>query len=398
MSNSYFLKSGNRFTLTNKNNVQISDYLPLGTYSVNFDGNRGEFFFETIDDFSFKGKRYGDINQRADRVISTFADRAQNTGVLLNGEKGSGKTMLAKVISEKLREEHGISTLVVNTAFHGELFNNFIASISQPVAVIFDEFEKVYDTDKQEDLLTLFDGTRGSKKLFIVTANEGFGVSKYMYNRPGRLYYMFDYNGLDEGFITEYCKDQLVNKNAQTIRDIVVFSRSFRAFNFDMLKALIEELNRYGESVEDAVNFLNIKPTGTSGEFKVAWSSLEDTEEYQGFKWAPIIGINPYSERFYLQGHRNLGNAVGEGFSSTVNDILATKKYDPKTVSAVDGYVSPSDVTEITEEGALIITTNALRIGRDHPMITLRVEPVVREKKKYSRMKDFGYVDTDGGW
>lgn len=379
---SYFLKSGNRFNVTNKNNISISDDLPLGTYSVNFDSQRGEFFFETIDDFEFKGKRYGDVNQRAERVIKTFADRPQNTGVLLNGEKGSGKTLLAKLVSEKLRVDHGISTLVVNTAFHGEIFNNFIASITQPVAVIFDEFEKVYNRLKQEDLLTLFDGTRGTKKLFIVTANEGYGVSQYMYNRPGRLFYMFDYNGLDEEFIVEYCADELKSQDRTVVRDICVFSRSFKAFNFDMLKALVEELNRYGETVEDAVNYLNIKPTGTTGTFKVAWSSLEDDPETQDWKWQMITGTNPYSGPFYVRANKpmvpDLANA-----SKLIASVESTARGE------ISGYINPRDIIEITEEGHIIASSKTLRIGRDHAEVVLRIEPVLQEKKKYSRMRDF---------
>jgi hypothetical protein len=41
---------------------------------------------------------------------------------------------------------------------------------------------------------------------------------------------------------------------------IVKASLLFPKFNFDMLKALVEEMNRYGESAMDSLKFLNIKP------------------------------------------------------------------------------------------------------------------------------------------
>ncbi|HRZ82907.1 MAG TPA: hypothetical protein P5069_10620, partial [Candidatus Hydrogenedentes bacterium] len=45
-----------------------------------------------------------------------------------------------------------------------EAFNTFMQAIEQPLVVLFDEFEKVYDDQEQQALLTLLDGVYPSNK------------------------------------------------------------------------------------------------------------------------------------------------------------------------------------------------------------------------------------------
>jgi hypothetical protein len=39
--------------------------------------------------------------------------------------------------------------------------------------------------------------------------NDKFKVNQHMRNRPGRIFYMIEYKGLDKQFIREYCQDRL---------------------------------------------------------------------------------------------------------------------------------------------------------------------------------------------
>ena len=63
-----------------------------------FDNECCHFFLEQINDFDVKEKLYVDVTPHADRVLRTFKYQHTSTGVLLAGEKGSGKTKLAKNI------------------------------------------------------------------------------------------------------------------------------------------------------------------------------------------------------------------------------------------------------------------------------------------------------------
>ncbi len=258
----YFLKSGNRFNVSTKEAMDLHEALPAGNYTVKFDKMADAFYLEAIENFEIKGKIYGDTRKRAERILNTFQDRTASTGILLTGEKGSGKTLLAKMLSIKGAEQ-GVPTIVINAPWCGDQFNAFLQMIDQPTIILFDEFEKVYDSDDQEQMLTLMDGVFPGKKLFVLTCNDKWRVNQHMRNRPGRIFYMLDYKGLGYEFVREYCEDNLNNK--AHIEKVCQISSLFGEFNFDMLKAMVEEMNRYNETPQDALRMLNAKPEFEEG-------------------------------------------------------------------------------------------------------------------------------------
>jgi hypothetical protein len=253
---SYYLKKGKSYIVTSKESLDLHEQLPVGNFTVQFNSDTG-FYLEEIERFSDVKRYYGDILRNAERIYTTFMDRAQSTGVIFNGEKGSGKSLLAKALSIRGYAD-GIPTIVINAAFHGDNFNKFVQSIQQPTIILFDEFEKVYDREEQEGILTLLDGVYPSKKLFVLTCNDKWRVDFNMRNRPGRIFYMLDFRGLEQAFVREYCEENLKNKAflEKTCNIVAMFTE----FNFDMLKALVEEMNRYNEDPSVAIRLLNIKP------------------------------------------------------------------------------------------------------------------------------------------
>lgn len=257
----YFLKSGNRFSVSTKESMDLHDSLPADTYTVKYDKMQDRFYLEQIEQFLIRGRIYGDSERNCERILSTYTDRPGSTGVMLTGEKGSGKTLLAKMLSVRALSL-GIPTIVINQPWCGENFNAFIQMIEQPTVILFDEFEKVYDREDQEKMLTLLDGVYPSKKLFVLTCNDKWRVNEHMRNRPGRIYYMLDYRGLDNDFIVEYCEENLKNKTH--IHSICRIATVFDQFNFDMLKAMVEEMNRYDETPQQVMRLLNARPEFSS--------------------------------------------------------------------------------------------------------------------------------------
>jgi hypothetical protein len=309
---SYFLKSGNTYQVSSKEAMDLHEELPAGNYVIKKNEMTGQLYLETIDDFEIKGKQYGDLTRNTGRIMNTFLDRPATTGVMLAGEKGSGKSLLAKAVSIEAHKQ-GIPTIVINAPWSGDKFNSFIQSIEQPVVILFDEFEKVYDRESQEAILTLLDGVFPSKKLFVLTCNDKWRVDAHMRNRPGRIYYMLDFKGLTADFIIEYCEDNL--KAKQHTDKIVQIAGLFTEFNFDMLKALVEEMNRYDEAPEVALKMLNAKPEFDQGtakyavELSVAGVPIERKDiahqQWQGNPLSSAIHIN-YKEyengKFDIEG------------------------------------------------------------------------------------------------
>jgi hypothetical protein len=251
------LKSGNIYRVANEEAIKSLDKLPPQNYTVKYNEQSGEFFLEVIAPFNIPSKLYGDVQAKAERILNTYESRNEITGVLLEGSKGSGKTLLAKYVSQ-LALKLDIPTVVINQPFCGDVFNQFIQSLGDGVIVVFDEFEKVYNHEEQERVLTLLDGVFPSKKLFFLTVNNIRRINSQMVNRPGRIYYMITYSNLSSEFIAEYCDANLLDKS--NIPSIVNYAKIFNSFNFDMLQAVVEEMNRYNESFFEAITMLNVDP------------------------------------------------------------------------------------------------------------------------------------------
>lgn len=261
----FYTREGTAFLPSSALPADIHNFLPAGNYIVKCTPT-GQFYVDQVDTFNITGKVYGDTIPKAQRILNTFNDRPNCTGVLLAGEKGSGKTLLGKMISQ-LAGEADMPTLIINTPFTGDSFNQFIQRIDQPAVILFDEFEKVFDSEQQEAILTLLDGAFPTKKLFILTCNDQYRIDQHMRNRPGRIYYMLEFKGLDVAFIEEYCQERLDDKSH--IPAICKVSSMFHQFNFDLLKALVEEMNRYHESPIKALEMLNAKPSASHGSYNL---------------------------------------------------------------------------------------------------------------------------------
>lgn len=338
-----YLKQGISYKVTEPTALNFHEKLPAGNYIIEQD-REGNFYLNEIDSFVAPGKIYGNTLRNADRILNTFLKRPASTGVLLNGEKGSGKTLLSKMISIEAAQQ-GIPTIVVNRPWKGDGFNNLMQSIDQPCIVLFDEFEKVYDRDDQEAILTLFDGVFPSKKLFMLTCNDKYRVDTHMRNRPGRIFYMLDFAGLDQAFIAEYCADNL--DKVEHTEMICKIATMFDAFNFDMLKALIEEMNRYGETPQEAMAMLNAKP------------EFSDKVEYDV---AIVVDNQPVAEE-HLSNTRWRGNPLASNdYVSWFDDRDEDKdEHDWINVSIGQEFLQKVDAKEgrfvfSSDKGTVILT------------------------------------------
>lgn len=281
MSNLIFQQHGNCF-VPMPGALTQHEQLPPGTYNMVYHESMAgkSLHLVATDDLGVPGKIYGNVEKRVKRLISTFKAReGVPTGALLSGLKGTGKTILAKRASEVLRTQHKIPTIIINEPFAGGDFLALIASIKQPCLVLFDEFEKVYGGEhgheRQNALLTLLDGTFSSHKLFMFIVNDNNLVDS-LTNRPGRIHYRWSYGSLDMGTVVAYGRDTL--KNQRHLDSLSLVCRMVTKLSFDILKALVWEMNQYEMDAVDALDGLNIdwmpmrsyeaQVTATDGEYK----------------------------------------------------------------------------------------------------------------------------------
>ena len=325
---------GNSYKVSKKESLDLTEKLPAGNYVIKKNDMTGELYLEAIDQFEIKGKIYGDTIKRADRILYAFNDRPATTGVMLTGEKGSGKTLLAKMLSVKGYEQD-IPTIVINAPWCGDSFNAFIQSIEQPVIVVFDEFEKVYDEQEQEAMLTLLDGVYPTKKLFVLTCNDKWRVNQHMRNRPGRIFYSLEYKGIEADFIREYCEDNL--KAKEHIEKIIGIAGTFGQFNFDMLKALVEEMNRFNETPQEAMMMLNAKPEySEESRYKIKMMINGEELDETNFDEKEWHG-NPLTKRVHISYKNFYEPEDNDGDEIAIGDFdWERKTFEPSNLKKID--------------------------------------------------------------
>ncbi len=196
--------------------------------------------------------------------MRAYEERPQNTGVLISGTKGTGKTEMAEMICQQAIA-NGSIVIRVNQAFSGTNFEEFLKGIHQPKVVFIDEFEKRFKNKEdeegqnpQENMLSMMSSACEAKTLWLFTSNN-HNVNEFMMNRPGRILYHFKFDTIDRDIIEQYCQENLEDK--KEMENIFQIASVFDCFSFDMLQAIVEEMNRFGESAKDAIEYLNMKPT-----------------------------------------------------------------------------------------------------------------------------------------
>jgi len=380
----HFFRSGNTYMVAPADAVNMTDTLPPGNYVVKYNDFKG-FYLETSESFKLPGKVYGNCGYNAERILSTFNGRDRNTGVLLVGEKGSGKTLLAR----KIARDSNMPVLVINSGFTGDNFNSFLSSITQPCMVFFDEFEKIYDKDSQEKILTLLDGTYQSRKLFVITSNDKWRIDTHMRNRPGRIFYLLEFGGLSEEFIVEYCDDNLLPQYKHLAEKIVEVSALFDVFNFDLLVAFVEEINRYGDEPKQLLPLLNAKPEYSGDISYSVQLFIRDIQVIPAALDCKALELNTTSGEFDVGVYFSWGSD-DEDLSSEISKELSEYETPNPDMDKIHGWLKSGDLSLGRPTG------NVIQIHRDNKKFTrYDFEFTPDDITEYLGTKSIVYVSDD---
>lgn len=226
--------------------------LEKGVYLLTQDQLTGAPILKPKEDFKTPSKIYGNYLALAQRYVNTFKTKSGNLGIALVGEKGTGKSLLAKLVCIEAK----LPVLVVSEKFNSKSFlEDALSSIKQECIIFLDEFEKNFKGDDQHEVLSIMDGALEGRKLFLLTSND-IRLSNFLTNRPGRIYYYRRFVTLEPDIIEAMIVDNLHNIDYK--KDIYEVLESFTVINADMVLSLINESNLYKESPKDSVKHLNL--------------------------------------------------------------------------------------------------------------------------------------------
>ena len=253
------LKIGKTISFYDDSSFSVLDKLEKGNYVLN-EGLRG-IFLEEHDNFTFPKKIYGKEELFVNHVLNYYQNSDKNVAVALVGRKGQGKSLTAKLLSER----SNLPVILIKEEVDARSIID-ICSIDQPLVIFVDEFEKLYEktydrndnpVEKQNVWLSILDGTASfkHKHIFIFTSNKD--LSEYLVDRPSRIRYMRNYDRVSTEIIQDYVNDNLVDKSK---KDDLISVISSKNINLDILSELIKEINFSNLSVSDIISFFNYNP------------------------------------------------------------------------------------------------------------------------------------------
>lgn len=190
------------------------------------------------------------------RVLKHYENNVSITGVMLEGTKGSGKTVMAKQIAVK----SNLPILILDNSIRPYYLKSIFDKIRNlEMCVIIDEFDKLGEDYDDNQMLQVFDGIFSSgKKLILTTCNDIDNVNDYMKDRCGRIRYCRTFEEMGPAMISEVLKDRLNDKTKITsLTDFI--SKEFGLISFDNVASFAEEVNNYpDESYESLFKDMNI--------------------------------------------------------------------------------------------------------------------------------------------
>ena len=250
-----WIKSGNEYQRV-EGECDNVETLPPGIYTVHLSDKKGwwlEFYREK---FTFDYKLYGCDEGFIDYFMKTYENTKGNIGVMFNGIKGTGKTVTAKVLANKLN----VPIIIVKGMgdFNAALME-YLSSFNFDCVYFFDEFEKNFKDD-DASVLQIMDGVYNSeyRKVFLLTTNRTW-VNENLLSRPSRIRYIKEFKNIGKELIDEYMEDNLIDKTAK--EDIVTYIDTLDVSTIDILKTAVQEVNIHGkEEFRKNMKVLNADP------------------------------------------------------------------------------------------------------------------------------------------
>lgn len=259
IKNAEFIKVGNNILPKPKG----ADYELIngGVYDLKWDRFEGRAIFTENGKLNLPDKVY-ELEEDTifkTRVLNNFNKNDKSVGIMLAGTKGTGKTMLAKVIAK----ESNLPIIIVDSQYPANRLVTFFKQFTTPVCIIFDEIEKNFDTSSMLDFLDGVEKT--TKKLVLMTCNNLNRVSEYLQDRCSRVRYIRKYTPTDNlAFLPMLIEDKQI-KNAKEVEEFI--KTKFKLPSIDNINAFLNEIKELEDedlSLDDIIKYMNINLNDSS--------------------------------------------------------------------------------------------------------------------------------------
>lgn len=189
------------------------------------------------------------------RILHNFNNDDKNTtGVLLTGDKGTGKSVTAKILAK----EANLPIIIINPDTEERYLNDFFKEFDTPVCILFDEVDKGFNT---RQMLTFLDGLqKTAKKLVIMTANNADEIDSFIKNRCSRIRYYRNYDMLRDAkeYAELICDAKGIENKDEVVKFIV---NNIKYPSIDNICSFVDEIiftKNWGLTLYEVLEFMNI--------------------------------------------------------------------------------------------------------------------------------------------
>lgn len=265
------------------------DKIPVGVYKISM-VKQGFYLEYVMDKFVFDYKIYGLQEDFINHVIKTYNEsKTGNLGILLNGTKGTGKTVAAKMIANKLN----IPVIIVQNMgeeINLQMMNYMSTEINFDCIFFFDEYEKTFNQDTT--ILSFMDGVYNStsRKVFLLTTNN-LTIDKNLIGRPSRIMYLKKFGNLETEVASKFLNDTLDNK--EYTQEVLEFIDLLSISTIDILKSIVKEINIHGiEEFRKSKSYFNVETNSYTYTCEYASADIYNDSNFDVTKITPKIFLS----------------------------------------------------------------------------------------------------------
>ena len=350
MEQNIWIQDGNTFMKGSATTKAHPEGLPKGIYEVK-ESMTGYYLNRLGDSFVFNYKLYGINNEFIEHFIKTYNNTTGNLGVLFNGTKGTGKTVTAEELCNRLE----LPVIIVKSCKGEDDMLKFLATqINFDCIFFFDEYEKEF---KESSLvLSFMDGVHNSqyRKVFLLTTNE-LEINDNLLGRPSRIRYVCSFGNLPEKTTLELLNNILINKGA--IEPVLDLIGQMQIVTIDLVKALAQEVNIHGVDKIDLIR----------KSFNLEFSNftyLVESIELESYFLSGVQDINEQLFEKIIKSREITRKIGGKSFSELTKEELDAR-------SIMEGTYIRKDSVSINKE------IKYLKIGDDfdhRPIVHINVK------------------------
>lgn len=259
-----FLKVGNSINFKFNTDGLEYDLVPGTVYNIIVDRYTDNVSLQESGKLSLPSKVY--CTQRDERFIDKVVNsynlsESGFTGVMLAGLKGSGKTVMAKMIANK----SGLPIVNIGKNIRPHILRNLVEKLGDTsVCFLFDELDKVLADYDDSFLLQVLDGsdTKG-KHMILFTCNDDSEISEYLIDRCSRIRYWREFEEMSPSLIMEVLNDKLNDK--KEVKSLTDFIKdNFNVCSFDNIVSFVKEANNYpATTFEELFEDMNLSSKGS---------------------------------------------------------------------------------------------------------------------------------------